>query len=1702
MKKLVYTWSLLFIFLFSISCGTAAAVVKDEGSLPQKLDLPKLTGDIGPGDLNTYLLNSKQMDSGKTKENLSPAQKKLSSDLLKMVRNTPNDENQNDSALPVLRGMLMAEPETSGEQVYVYIFLNDGVPTSIIEPYTGTITDRDEENHLAAAHVDIDMLEPLASLPGVRTIRKVMPPLVNKGAALTEGDSLHRADILRNQLGTDGSGIKVGIISDGADSWQDAYETGDLPGNVHVLSNKFGGDEGTAMLEIIHDMAPGAELYFHDCGENILQFNQGIDALVDAGCNIICDDIGWLLEPFFEDGMVASHVQSVIEEKNIVYLSSAGNAGTEHYQGMFYNDGSDGHDFSAGSSSVKDLWLDVLPGYGLTVIMQWNDKFGSSGNDYDLYLFNRDTGEPIAYSDQSQDGNDDPLEGFQITNPESDILHLGIGVKKYFGQDKELEIYMYSYGGVKFYPAYLTSEDSIFGHPAAPGAIAVGSLNASDPAQIAYYSCQGPVTIYYPSRENRNKPDICGIDGVSITGAGGFYNPFYGTSAAAPHAAAVAALTWSENPDSTAGEIHDNLLTTAIDLGDDGFDFIYGNGRADAQNSVMSSVYGEDYLWIKSSNPLMGAARIPLNSSVDIIFSQDIQAGVDFDLISLEDENHNKVTVEKKVYGQVLTLNPGTELSYFTDYAVNIPPEAVTDTSGNKLAEANTINFSTAAEPVNIPDPGLRKAIRDELYIPEGREITEADMSRPRRLSADGYGINDLTGLEKAVNLQVLDLTNNNINNISPITNISGLFMLNLDNNQIEDITGIENLTGLAYLDLDNNQIQDLREVENLNGLKWLNLANNQISDFAAVNGLSELTSLNLSSNNITNIPDLSNNYKLEKLYLNKNKVDDIAGLAGAASLQEFCLNSNNISNDNLTTLQGLTSLERLELGDNQISDISSLGSLNNLAVLVLDNNQIEDITAFADLNNLQKLNLSFNNITDISVIAHLGQLKLLFLNNNLISTLPDMSQLINLYGLNLEHNQLNDISPLGTVHNLELLGLGANQISDITELKNLLKLKGIDLTRNNLTDISALAVNSYNGGLGYGDILFIFQNRLDLSEGSPAMLDIEALIQNGAWVIYQQQGVQALPVITSSRVPDGFAGYSYSTKLEAFGGIKPYKWVLKSGALPSGLTLAENGKITGIPVAGGEYTFTVELSDNSDPVQTDSCEFGLMVFPCKPLTAELFNFEPDMDPDEMMNGGMPFKGAGKQIKTGLIQLDLSRVTDEELNMQYDGWADIYREMLTLKPLPESVARMAGFSINIPAGTQSVNVYKDNRKVPASIDDSGRYLVLKQLAGYMTTEDGYPSSDPSDYNCFIPLTAGEKLSHWIVECKNAAGEIVDSGAFTFQVINPGENSGSSSTGGAGGGVISTGTTVSEKGGSAEKYNAAVIIPADAVTGKIKVNIKKVGKNNLPAPPRTMIVGDVLEITKNHAGDFNKPVTITMSFAGSGIDTDKYELGLFWFNEANNLWVELDNVKVDLKTKTVSGEVTHFTKFAVMAVTKEDIHITRGLADIKGHWAEAYIKDIVEKGIVSGDPDGNFRPDDNISREEFCKMIVLAAGISPIENPELEFADSEGISSWARPYVAAAVKAGIIKGYDDNTFKPQKTINRAEIAVMAVRALGNDTSGDNKLLFTDVENIPGWALPAVAQAVDKEIITGFPDNTFRASDTASRAQAAKIIAVTF
>ena len=165
-----------------------------------------------------------------------------------------------------------------------------------------------------------------------------------------------------------------------------------------------------------------------------------------------------------------------------------------------------------------------------------------------------------------------------------------------------------------------------------------------------------------------------------------------------------------------------------------------------------------------------------------------------------------------------------------------------------------------------------------------------------------------------------------------------------------------------------------------------------------------------------------------------------------------------------------------------------------------------------------------------------------------------------------------------------------------------------------------------------------------------------------------------------------------------------------------------------------------------------------------------------------------------------------------------------------------------------------------------------------------------------------------------------------------------------------------------------------------------------------------------------------------------------------------------------------------------------------LNDIGQHWAKSYVERLVTSGVLSGYPDSTFKPDNTITRAEFARVIYLALKL-PASDAGADFKDWTGTAAWARTGIVAAVKAGIINGYDDGTFRPDQPISRAEMAVIIMRAKNAGTSSGNAVSFSDSKQIPAWALPYVQEAVQLKIITGKDNNQFKPNDQATRAEAA-------
>ena len=511
-----------------------------------------------------------------------------------------SNASKNDLEASQTIGDLVRFDRSGNIEVYIHLKSTDERSLQQVRDAVERVEIDGAEWGIIQAWVDPDTLETVANLSAVR---KITPPdysYTKRGSTLTEGDAVHRANLVRAFSGLTGKGVKVGVISDGADAWTTAWASGDLPSKIEINPNQDSeGHEGTALLEIVHDIAPDAELAFSG-SESSLGMVQAIlwlanDAFEGEGADVIVDDLGYYFEPFFEDGIVAQAAADAVAS-GVVFVSAAGNYAQEHYEGDFVDAGDGFHAFDGSTDIAMRLNFFFLT----SMILQWNDQFGASNNDYDLYVcragirptfFNLGNG--LCYgSTDPQNGDDDPLEAVVLFGAgEVDVY-----IKKFRTTDQNRRLELFFFGSVP--REYSVKEGGIVHHVAVPGVLAVGAVNEDDPGNddLESFSDQGPSRIYYPTVETRLKPDVVASDGVSVTGSGGFPSHFFGTSAAAPHVAGIAALLVEAqrlaDPTMTKKEVADavtqRIRDTAIDLGDRGHDNKFGHGRADALVGVKS----------------------------------------------------------------------------------------------------------------------------------------------------------------------------------------------------------------------------------------------------------------------------------------------------------------------------------------------------------------------------------------------------------------------------------------------------------------------------------------------------------------------------------------------------------------------------------------------------------------------------------------------------------------------------------------------------------------------------------------------------------------------------------------------------------------------------------------------------------------------------------------------------------------------------------------------------------------------------------------------------------------------------------------------------------------------------------------------------------------------------------------------------------
>jgi subtilisin family serine protease len=446
------------------------------------------------------------------------------------------------------------------------------------------------------AWVSIEMLDEIAALQGVSLVREpiqVFPIEQNlqpsrspvlSGLVQSQGVSLSNADDW-HAAGITGSGVKVAVI----DFFKDytlAQAEGELPAEITIYGEiDLSSRHGTAVAEIIYDMAPGVELTFafpiieqaYPEEPPQIATARGMASLIvelaQSGNQIISSSIGPMQAgPGDGTGVLADAVRTAHDTYGTLYIQAAGNQAKLHWDGLFTDTDHDGwHEFTSYPIDPEFNWIGFIDGGNLiSVSLRWDD-WSASDQDYDLYLV-RDGG-IVDHSTITQNGTQPPLE--EINYITTAIGLYGVKVHQYNAEGTAV-LDLISYGGDGF--TYKVSSRSLIDPACATNALSVGAVDVERPHPLESYSSRGPTHGPGGSLSGGvDQPRLAGFANVDTWS----YGPasFAGTSAAAPHVSGAAALVWSVLTDYTPDQVMSFLESRAIDQGPLGYDHSYGAGR-------------------------------------------------------------------------------------------------------------------------------------------------------------------------------------------------------------------------------------------------------------------------------------------------------------------------------------------------------------------------------------------------------------------------------------------------------------------------------------------------------------------------------------------------------------------------------------------------------------------------------------------------------------------------------------------------------------------------------------------------------------------------------------------------------------------------------------------------------------------------------------------------------------------------------------------------------------------------------------------------------------------------------------------------------------------------------------------------------------------------------------------------------------------
>ena len=410
----------------------------------------------------------------------------------------------------------------------------------------------------------------IAQRTEVQRVRAPVRPVLRQGTIVSEGVDISQAQAWQ-EAGIDGAGVKVGIMDSGFAGYEGLLG-GELPPEGRVNARSFRSDRdiecsdcsesgqvhGRAVAEIVHDVAPGAELFLANFNTGV-EMEAAVNWMIEGGVDVINTSFGFLTTscPYEGEGILESIFQNA-REAGVTWVASAGNDGRSHWAGSFEDPDEDGFTSFADEDDSQTL-RGIEEGEPILALLWWDDPCSGATHDYDVVLSKGE--DEIDRSFRAGPTNGWPLELLSVEAPESGTYDIRVeGVDP--GENRFSMIFLSQR------PEHIVAAGSagLTEPEMSPNVISVGATDLNN--DLEPFSSQGPTP------DGRIKPEIVAPDGVSNR----TFRPFFGTSASSPHMAGAAALVQSAFPDHAPNRIETFLLERAEDLGEAGRDGEFGAG--------------------------------------------------------------------------------------------------------------------------------------------------------------------------------------------------------------------------------------------------------------------------------------------------------------------------------------------------------------------------------------------------------------------------------------------------------------------------------------------------------------------------------------------------------------------------------------------------------------------------------------------------------------------------------------------------------------------------------------------------------------------------------------------------------------------------------------------------------------------------------------------------------------------------------------------------------------------------------------------------------------------------------------------------------------------------------------------------------------------------------------------------------------------